>query len=905
MEAKVEKDDAHGSQMEKDESEQRWASIERLSSFQRLRLSLMEEFGVGGEAKNMKVVNVTKLTPLERKMFADMLLKNVQMDNLLLLEKINERLSRVDVEMPAVEVRYKDLNVHATCKVLHGKPLPTIWNTVMTALTVTGDISYNGFNLDEFNPKKTSSYISQYDVHIPEMTVRETLDFSARCQGVGSRMDIMKEVLRKEKQAGVIPDFQIDTFMKAISTDGSKRSMQTDYILKILGLENCSDTTVGDAMRRGISGGQKRRLTTGEIIVGPARTLFMDEISTGLDSSTTFQVVSCIQQMVHITKVTALVSLLQPAPETFNLFDDIIMMAEGRVIYHGPCNLILDFFEDCGFKCPERKDIADFLQEVVSKKDQEQYWCLTDTTYSYVTANEFAEKFKSFHIWNNVEFELSNPLERSLSHRKALSFNTYSLTKWEIFKTCMAREYLLMKKDSFVYKFKITQITIVAMVTFTVFLRTNMGSGLDLSHANYFMGSIFYAVVRLVTNGIAELTLSVSRLQIFYKQRDLELYPAWAYSISASILKIPLSFVESSIWTLLTYYAIGYSPEIQRFFCHLLLLVALHLAATSLFRFLASISRTHVTALFSGDVTLLACFLFSGFIIPRSSSPSWLLWGFWISPLSYAQIGLSLNEFSAPRWQTEIKEQGFTEKKHHLLQNITGACRPGVLTALMGVSGSGKTTLMDVLFGRKTCGTIEGDIRVGGYPKVQETFARISGYCEQNDIHSPRITVEESVIYSAWLRLPPEIDQQTKRKFATEVLEKIELDGIKDALVGVPGVNGLSTEQRKRLTIAVELVANPSILFMDEPTSGLDARAAAIVMRAVKNITETGRTIVCTIHQPSINVFESFDESIPGVPKIEGNYNPATWMLEVTSASMEQELRVDFARIYKESSLYQ
>ena len=89
------------------------------------------------------------------------------------------------------------------------------------------------------------------------------------------------------------------------------------------------------------------------------------------------------------------------------------------------------------------------------------------------------------------------------------------------------------------------------------------------------------------------------------------------------------------------------------------------------------------------------------------------------------------------------------------------------------------------------------------------------------------------------------------------------MDEIRDALVGIPGTNGLSTEQRKRLTIAVELVSNPSIIFMDEPTSGLDARAAAIVMRAVKNVADTGRTVVCTIHQPSIEIFEAFDEVIP------------------------------------------
>lgn len=98
------------------------------------------------------------------------------------------------------------------------------------------------------------------------------------------------------------------------------------------------------------------------------------------------------------------------------------------------------------------------------------------------------------------------------------------------------------------------------------------------------------------------------------------------------------------------------------------------------------------------------------------------------------------------------------------------------------------------------------------------------------------------------------------QEFVDEVLKTVELDDIKDALVGRPGINGLSLEQRKRLTVAVELVSNPSVILMDEPTTGLDARSAAIVMRAVKNISETGRTVVCTIHQPSTEIFEAFDE---------------------------------------------
>lgn len=135
------------------------------------------------------------------------------------------------------------------------------------------------------------------------------------------------------------------------------------------------------------------------------------------------------------------------------------------------------------------------------------------------------------------------------------------------------------------------------------------------------------------------------------------------------------------------------------------------------------------------------------------------------------------------------------------------------------------------------------------------------------------------------------------------------------------------------MTIAVELVANPSIIFMDEPTSGLDARAAAIVMRTVRNTVDTGRTVVCTIHQPNIDIFEAFDElllmkrggqviysgqlgrnsqkiieyleAIPGIPKIREKYNPATWMLEVSSVAVEAQLEINFAEHYKSSSLYQ
>jgi len=110
-----------------------------------------------------------------------------------------------------------------------------------------------------------------------------------------------------------------------------------------------------------------------------------------------------------------------------------------------------------------------------------------------------------------------------------------------------------------------------------------------------------------------------------------------------------------------------------------------------------------------------------------------------------------------------MKAQGVVEDRLILLKGISGSFRPGVLTALMGVSGAGKTTLMDVLAGRKTGGYVEGNISISGYLKNQETFARVSGYCEQNDIHSPQVTVDESLLFSAWLRLPKDVDSNTRK----------------------------------------------------------------------------------------------------------------------------------------------
>ncbi|CAL5195539.1 unnamed protein product [Lathyrus oleraceus] len=1138
------------SQVDEDEEALKWAAIEKLPTYDRLRTSIMQTFTEEphqGNRMQHKEVDVRKLDMNERQQIIDQIFKVAEEDNEKYLKKFRNRIEKVGIRLPTVEVRFKNLTVEADSYV-GSRALPTLPNvalnivesalgmfgistakrtkltilknasgiikpsrmalllgppssgktTLLLALAgkldaelrVKGEITYNGHKLNEFVPRKTSAYISQNDVHVGEMTVKETLDFSARCQGVGTRYDLLSELARREKEAGIFPEAELDLFMKATAVKGTESSLITDYTLKILGLDICKDTIVGDEMHRGVSGGQKKRVTTGEMIVGPTKTLFMDEISTGLDSSTTFQIVKCLQQIVHLSEGTILMSLLQPAPETFDLFDDIILISEGQVVYQGPRDHIVEFFESCGFRCPERKGTADFLQEVTSRKDQEQYWADKNRPYRYVSVTEFANKFKQFHVGIHLDQELSVSFDKSSAHKAALVYSKNSVPTMDILKACWDKEWLLIKRNSFVYIFKTAQICIIAIIAATVFLRTEMKRNNEDDAALY-VGAILFSMIMNMFNGFAELALTIQRLPVFYKHRDHLFHPAWTYTLPNFLLRLPISLFESLAWMVVTYYTIGFAPEASRFFKQLLLVFLIQQMAAGMFRFIAGTCRTMIIANTGGALMLLVVFLLGGFIIPKREIPNWWMWANWVSPLSYAFHSLTVNEMYAPRWMhpgsssdntttlglavmknfdvyanpnwywigagalaaftvfynvlftlslmyltplgkkqailseedasemenegdvneprlvrppstrdpmhrslskadgnnsrevamqrmssqanpnglrnaegdagnaprrgmilpfqplamsfdsvnyfvdmpAEMKEQGVTEDRLQLLREVTGSFRPGVLTALMGVSGAGKTTLMDVLAGRKTGGYIEGDVRISGFPKNQETFARVSGYCEQTDIHSPQVTIRESLLYSAFLRLPKEVGDEEKIQFVEQVMDLVELQSLKDAIVGLPGVTGLSTEQRKRLTIAVELVANPSIIFMDEPTSGLDARAAAIVMRTVRNTVDTGRTVVCTIHQPSIDIFEAFDElilmkrggqliyggplgrnshkiieyfeEIQGVPKIKDMYNPATWMLEVSSIAAEVRLGMDFAEYYKSSALFQ
>jgi ABC-type multidrug transport system ATPase subunit len=194
-----------------------------------------------------------------------------------------------------------------------------------------------------------------------------------------------------------------------------------------------------------------------------------------------------------------------------------------------------------------------------------------------------------------------------------------------------------------------------------------------------------------------------------------------------------------------------------------------------------------------------------------------------------------------------------------LLNKVNGFVSSSRMVALLGESGAGKTTLLDVLAQRKNTGRVEGTILLNGEPVDVATFALQTAYVEQIDMHFATTTVREALEFSARARLPTTMSDAERGVIVDSILDELSLRPIAERFVGSKDAGGLSREQLKRLSIGVELVSLPRLLFLDEPTTGLDAGESAIVMALIHKIAANGRAVICTIHQPSTEIFLLFD----------------------------------------------
>jgi ABC-type multidrug transport system ATPase subunit len=267
--------------------------------------------------------------------------------------------------------------------------------------TMNGSISYNGKTREEktkFHIDNAIAFIDQSDRHAPRITVDETFEFAYQCKRGGTHINF-KHVTDTENA-------------RNLKKKADEERLLVNINLESLGLSHVKDTFVGDDNVRGVSGGQRRRVTVGEMLMDSSPILCGDEISNGLDASSTFDMIQILMHVGRVQKMMRVISLLQPSPETVSLFDEVILLAQGNLLYAGPISKVEDYFANLGYKAPAHMDIADFLQ-LLSTSDAEKLFdpppeIAIEQSTPY-TASELAKIFRQSDMGKSITMDLELP----------------------------------------------------------------------------------------------------------------------------------------------------------------------------------------------------------------------------------------------------------------------------------------------------------------------------------------------------------------------------------------------------------------------------------------------------------------------------------------------------------------
>ncbi|RMZ84249.1 hypothetical protein DV738_g493, partial [Chaetothyriales sp. CBS 135597] len=862
---------------------------------------------------------------------------------------------------------------------------------------VEGDVHFGSLDANQAKPYRSSIVMNTEDeIFYPILSVGQTIDFATR----------LKVPFKYPSSFESPKDYQ---------------QKQRDFLLRSMGISHTEGTKVGNEYVRGVSGGERKRVSIIECLATRASVYCWDNSTRGLDASTALEWAKAIRALTDVTGISSIVTLYQAGNGIFNLFDKVLVLDEGKEIYYGPMKEAAPFMQSLGFYCDPAANVADFLTGVTVPSERQiipgfeaQFPRTAEEVRSAYLQSDIRVQMEAeydYHLSDRAkadteEFCQAKALEKHSSLPKSSSL---TVSFWTQLYACIVRQYAIIwgDKASFIIK---------------------QGSTVIES----FFGR-----------------------PVLAKQKQFGFFHPAAFCLAQIAADIPVLFFQVSIFSIIIYFMVGLKATAGAFFTFWIVVYSTTICMTALFRLIGAAFSTFDGASKVSGFLIAALVTYIGFMIPKTEMHDWFVWIFWIDPLSYAFEAIMSNEFhdkiipcvafnlvpngpayadtsaqacsgvggSVPgqnfvtgdaylqslsyshshlwrnfgiiwawwflfagatifftsRWKSStqagvhliprsavkkqlgttgqndvekqsekvlepqsssssasaLKEQDdtaglvrntsvFTWKNlsytvktpagdRVLLDNVQGWVKPGMLGALMGSSGAGKTTLLDVLAQRKTEGKINGSVMVDGRP-LSVSFQRSVGYCEQFDVHEPFATVREALEFSALLRQNRNVPKADKLRYVETVIDLLELRDLEYCLIGEPGA-GLSVEQRKRVTIGVELVAKPDVLiFLDEPTSGLDGQAAYNTLRFLKKLAAAGQAVLVTIHQPSAQLFSQFDtllllakggktvyfgdigenaETIKDYFARHGapcppNANPAEHMIDVVSGSLSQ-----------------
>ncbi|KAL9101511.1 MAG: hypothetical protein Q9163_003237 [Psora crenata] len=892
-------------------------------------------------------------------------------------------------------------------------------------------------------------YQAEVDVHFPQLTVGQTLNFAAQAKAPENRLP---GVTRKQ-------------YAKHM----------TEVIMAVFGLSHTVNTKVGNDFIRGISGGERKRVSIAEAALGGSPLQCWDNSTRGLDSATALDFVKTLRISTSLAGSTAAVAVYQASQSIYDVFDKVVVLYEGRQIFFGDTTAAKDYFVTMGYHCTERATTGDFLTSLTNPVER-----IVREGYEHLvprTPDEFAERWRQSAERARLlaeidEFDKVYPLggehlQKFQHSRRATQAkgqrvkSPYTISIPLQIKLCIIRGFQRLRSDAENALTSIFGNSILAILIGSIFYNMPSDTGGFFSRgALLFMCALFSAF-----GSILEIHALYAQRPIVEKHSRYAFYHPISEAIASMICDLPTKLLTSIFFNIPLYFLTNLRRTASAFFIFLLFSFMCGMTISMFFRSIAAVSRTVWQAMAPSGVAMQALVIYTGFAVPLPDMRPWFKWIIYINPISYVFESLVINEFhnrdfpctsivpsgagyanltpdeqvcttvgSRPgqdyvngdafinasyhyskshQWRNlgilfaqmiglcavylfateyvsaqrskgevllfrrgmvpDIGKDGDEEEEsdnrptaqgtisgktisgdvplsihkqtaifhwygvnydikikgqdRRILADVDGWIKPGTLTALMGATGAGKTSLLDVLARRMTMGVVTGQMMVDGRQR-DDGFPRKTGYVQQQDLHLATATVREALNFSALLRQPNTTPRKEKLDYVDEVIKVLEMESYADAVVGVPG-EGLNVEQRKRLTIGVELAAKPALLlFLDEPTSGLDSQTAWSIVALLRKLANNGQAVLCTIHQPSAVLFQEFDRllflvaggktvyfgDIGESSKTLTSYferngsrqcgleeNPAEWMLDIVGAAPGSHNTIDWPQIWQDS----
>ncbi|KAG5175579.1 P-loop containing nucleoside triphosphate hydrolase protein [Tribonema minus] len=527
-----------------------------------------------------------------------------------------------------------------------GSGKSTLLNTLALrldrAVSVSGDLRLNGRSYDNAELKRMSGYVMQDDLLNGNLTCEETLDYTARLRCPQDKTDAMRKV-------------------------------RVDRVLQQMGLEHARHTIVGTPLRKGISGGERKRLSVGlELLVEP-KLLFLDEPTSGLDSVTALMLCNILREISETCTVVC--TIHQPQSKIYSLFDNLILLKAGDIAYQGPAREALAFFEQTGYPCPyqgpAREALAFFdpraTHAALAFFEQTGYPCppLTNPADHLLdsismTRTDSSHSLMDLDVENDLHLRFTRPLSCDLDVENDLHlrftrphFDLHhgvdkprlqqreTTSWWHQFTVLLERSLKDQSRKRFMMITQITQVCIMAILIGFAFYDI----GTDQKSVTLRKPVLFFCVINQgLFSALSTINSFPGERMLSLRERAAGTYYTSAYFMAKVLAETVMQIILPILFTCIVYFLIGLQNEASKFFIFMAFMVLCSLAATSLALLVSAFCRTTDLSVTVLPFMLEICRLFGAFFLSPANTPGYFVWLDALSYVKYCYVGVSLNE---------------------------------------------------------------------------------------------------------------------------------------------------------------------------------------------------------------------------------------------------------------------